>query len=228
MINYHFPAWTAEDGSGLTDREALVFGTVNQIIERYVYRLPVDVLAICRACGIAVRPLSWYTQQGMDPEALFTIWGNTDGVAATCEGRSVINYNDQTPHNRARFTLSEELMHILLGHTSDPRFCIFSQDFDPVVYEQYEREAKTAAGMLLFPASLYLRHRLTASDAAFAHVCDISEACAWTTRRFYEARLLEMKKFASQKVVQYDRTPLTAAPKRPVDVWQGEEEYRRL
>lgn len=228
-LYFSFPSWAAEDGRQLTDRERLVLRTVNLLIERNVYSLPVDVMAICRAYNIDVVPLSYYTEQGMTPKDLFTIWGNPDGVASTCQGRSVINYNDRAKENRARFTLSEELMHVLLGHTEDPRFSVFSQSYEPEVYAQYEREAKTAAAMLLFPASLWLRHGREATDAAFARVCRISKACAWTTRRWYQDNDELVRKYATKKSLSYDRDLLgTSGTRRALDVWPSENEYRAM
>ena len=197
---HYFHAWPEEFGSTMTDRDKLIFDISNAVLERFVYTLPVDISAIIRTLGIRTLTAADYEQLGMTREELFSVWGNTDGAAGRICGREVINYNEKKPPLRVRFTLAEELMHILLGHTADPSFGA-DRSYSSDTYAQYEHEAKTAAGLILIPAQVYIRHR-TASREAIAGLCGVSAACAFTTTEWYEEHLDLIAAAATSKYIQ--------------------------
>lgn len=220
MIRSHVPEWGRETDALLTDRQRLVFDTANGILSRYAFTLPVDVFRICRVLDVDLIPLSRYEEQGFTEEEMRIVWGNPDGAASHFNGRPVIGYNDRAPMHRQRFTLAEELMHVLLGHVCDPRFNAFTQEYDPAIYTRYEYEAKTAAGLILFPAFFYFRHRRSYDLHTLARACDISDACAVTCALYYDQEDRLLHSVCSQKVLRH-RLPAqpTIRPPRPLDVW---------
>jgi hypothetical protein len=215
MRRPNFHAWSEEFGSTLTDRDKLIFDISNAVLNRFVYALPVDIFGIIHALGIRTLTAADYEQLGMTREELFSVWGNEDGAAGRICGREVINYNEKKPPLRIRFTLAEELMHILLGHTADPSFGA-DRSYSSDTYAQYEHEAKTAAGLVFIPAQVYIRHR-GASREAIARVCNVSAACAFTTAKWYEEHLDLAMSAATSKFIQYDRKVLKNE-KKPVGV----------
>ena len=219
MIERHVCAWGEETDARLSERQRLVFETVNTVVRRYVNRLPVDVERICALCGVELLRLSDYEAKGFTAQEMETVWGNPDGAASFGAGHPVIGYNDRAPARRLRFTLAEELMHVLLGHVHDPRFNAFSQDYDPALYALYEAEAKRAAGMLLFPPALYYAHRRSASLAQLARICRVSKACAWTCARDYEANETLLREVFTAKRLDYARPRSPRAAAAPRDVW---------
>lgn len=230
-IKNRFPAWSEEDRAAIpiAVTDARVFAAANEVLDRFVTTLPVDPLRLARLYGVRVLPLSWYEDRGLPSAELFQVWGNVDGVASKQDNTYMINYNDRAPHHRARFTLTEELMHILLGHVNDPRFSVWSQDYSEDVYRAYENEAKTAAGLVLFPAGLWGRHQ-RASDRAVSKVCDISEACAYTTRKYYEEHEILVRAAATHKRLIYSQDALRSPiPYRgPISVWPSEQELTAM
>ena len=142
------------------------------------YTLPLNIGALCRALGLALRPLSEAAREsGMDEREVLALWGNPDGVLQRSGGRSCICYNDRRPPRRVRFTLCEEIAHHLLGHLDEPGFCVFRQDYREETYARCEAEARFAAGLLLCPPRwFYAQGPLTA--AAISRRCGVSMACA--------------------------------------------------
>lgn len=177
----------------MTERDRRVVRTANELVRRHGLTLPVDVAALCRRYGARLVTLSELERRGMSREAVFAVWGNRDGVAmATRRGRA-ISYNDRAAENRVRFTLAEELMHLLLGHTADRRFAAARQSYDAAVYACYEAEAKHGACMLLVPPTVYFRYRELYGTAGVARLCRVSRACAWTAGRYYEENENELR-----------------------------------
>ena len=159
----------------MTERDRRVVRTANELVRRHGLTLPVDVAALCRRYGARLVTLSELERRGMSREAVFAVWGNRDGVAMASRRGRAISYNDRAAENRVRFTLAEELMHLLLGHTADRRFAAARQSYDAAVYACYEAEAKHGACMLLGPprsisaiASCTVRPASPASAASHA------------------------------------------------------------
>lgn len=204
----------------MTDRDSFVIRTANYVIDRNVYRLPVDIMAICRSFGIRLLTASEYIIRGMDARLLFGIWGNPDGSAVSMGNNHVINYNDMAPENRQRFTLAEELMHILLGHTRDQRFNAFSQTYPEDVYMMYEGEAKHGAGMLLVPPSVYFKYCRIYGVNQIAKLCRVSRACAYTVAKYYDENEADLRELFTQKYIDCRTENLTPKNRyRPLDVW---------
>lgn len=177
----------------MTERERRVVRTANELVRRHGLTLPVDVAALCRHYGARLVTLSELERRGMSREAVFAVWGNRDGVAMSGRHGRAIGYNDRAAEKRIRFTLAEELMHLLLGHTADRRFAVASQRYDEALYARYEAEAKHGACMLLIPPTVYFRYRELYGTEGVARLCRVSRACAWTAARYYEENEEELR-----------------------------------
>lgn len=165
----------------MIDRTRYVLSTATEFIRKNVKSIPVDIFSLCVDCGVSLVPLSQMIRDGFDANVVFGLWGNPDGTSSLWKGKAVIAYNDSMPNNRVRFTLAEELMHILLGHLGDSRFNMFSQEFDEKTYAQYEHEAKMAAGMLLCPPKFFYTFEDELNPYWLSEFCSISESCAERT-----------------------------------------------
>lgn len=149
------------------------------------YALPLNVEALCRTLGIALRPLSAIVgESGLSEGEVLALWGNPDGVLQRAGGRFFICYNDGRAPNRVRFTLCEEIAHRLLGHLDEPGFSVFSQDYRAEVYARCEAEARFAAGLLLCPPRWFFA-REEPGESALARRCGVSRACARRLREDY-------------------------------------------
>ena len=198
----------------MTEREREIVRLSDALVRRHGLTLPVDVEALCRFCGARLYTLSELERRGLDSETVFALWGNRDGVAmASRRGRS-IGYNDRAADVRIRFTLSEELMHLLLGHTEDPRFFVGEQSYDDLTYARYEAEAKRGACMLLVPPTVYFRYRALYGHAAIARLCGVSRACVWTAAQYYERNESELRALFTARPLRCDTRGLPQ--KRPI------------
>ena len=130
-----------------------VYNTVfNFMIEHNINSVPVKAVEIANLIDAELIPLSTLAKQsGLSSEDIISVLGSHDGV--TCvyhtQNKNVhkIIYNDKQSKERIRFTCLEECSHILLGHTEDPRFGIFSQSYEEMVYLKYDELARIAAGL---------------------------------------------------------------------------------
>ena len=163
-----------------------IIRVVNVVVNSYDYTLPINIEALCHTFGARMTTIDDAVALGLDRDTVLKCIGNKDGVAN--EGRKVwgIIYNKNAPVNRLRFTLSEELMHHLLGHTKDPRFNAISPSYDHATYMKYEEEAKAAAGMLFVSPLLYHRFSRTLTKAGMADLFGVSEACVHVVSQLYE------------------------------------------
>ena len=205
-----------------TERDRFVVRTADELIRRHGYILPVDVAALCAVNHARLISLTELEKSGMDREAVFAVWGNRDGVAMSGRRGRAIGYNDRTAEKRVRFTLAEELMHLLLGHTRDKGFAVASQSYDEETYARYEAEAKHGACMLLIPPTVYFRYRALYDTAGIARLCNVSRACAWRAARYYEENEAELRELFTAEPV---RRPVGALarrrPLRPLRVSAG-------
>ena len=156
-----------------------------RVIERYYAHIQRNIASLCSIYGIKLMPLSLYLENGFTKEDFFISIGNEDGAASCCDGAYYIFYNDFQPHYRIRFTIAEELMHVLLGHTDDHRFQLGAQ-YQDVIYDQYEREAKLGASFILMPPKLYYTYRNFYNFKKLAWIFDMSEAAAYRAIKLYE------------------------------------------
>ena len=163
-----------------------IIRVVNIVVDRCIYKLPVDIQALCHTFGARMTTIDDAVALGLDKDIVLKCIGSKDGVAN--EGRKVwgIIYDKNAPVNRLRFTLSEELMHHLLGHTRDPRFNALDPSYDHATYMQYEEEAKAAAGMLLVSPLLYRRFNRSLTKEGMANMFGVSLPCLYTAAQLYE------------------------------------------
>ncbi len=200
----------------MTERERAVVRLANELCARHALTLPVDIETLCRHYGARLCTLSELEAQGLDSETVFALWGNRDGVAMASRRGRLIGYNDRAAENRIRFTLAEELMHLLLGHTEDARFAVGRQSYDDDTYARYETEAKRGACLLLVPPTVYFRCRCRGSLAALARLCRVSRACAWTAAQYYEQNENELRALFTARPLRCDARALSRPqPLRP-------------
>lgn len=192
----------------MTEREKRVVRLANELVSRHALTLPVDVAALCPLYGARLIPLSELEAEGLDSETVFALWGNRDGVAMASHRGRTIGYNDRAAEKRIRFTLAEELMHLLLGHTADSRFSVAEQSYDAETYARYESEAKRGACMLLVPPTVYFRYRALYGVGGIARLCRVSHACAWTAAQYYEQNEQELRALFTAHPLHCDTSAL--------------------
>ena len=192
----------------MTEREKRVVRLANELVRRHACTLPVDVAALCPVYGARLIPLSELEEKGLDAETVFAVWGNRDGVAMASRRGRTIGYNDRAAEKRVRFTLAEELMHLLLGHTEDSRFRVGEQSYDAGTYALYEDEAKKGACMLLIPPTVYFRYRELYGQAGIARLCRVSRACVWTAAQYYEQNEAELRALFTARPLKCDTRAL--------------------
>jgi Zn-dependent peptidase ImmA (M78 family) len=174
-------------------RASLVVNNTLEFVHKNVTSFPVDLKTIAYFNRIKLLPLSKQIADGQDQNIIFEFWQNTDGAAHVYCKRGhdirIIGYNDRKPPRRVRFTLAEEIMHIILGHSYDIHFDVNGGRFDPEIYAAYEEEAHLAAGLLLCnPKTCYrldferqltesdlMRIFLVSRDCAYRTICDLHE-----------------------------------------------------
>ena len=201
----------------MTERDRRVVRLANELVRRHALTLPVDVAAVCPIYGARLLSLSELEQKGLDAESVFAVWGNRDGVAMASRRGRTIGYNDRAAEKRIRFTLAEELMHLLLGHTEDERFRLGEQSYDAETYALYEAEAKHGACMLLVPPTVYFRYRELYGLGGIARLCRVSRACAWTAAQYYDENEKELRVLFTARPLKCDTRGLTRrSPLRPV------------
>ncbi len=205
----------------MTERDRFVIAAASDAVSGLT-RLPVNMEALCRSRGVRLLPASAFAEQGLPGERLFPLWGNRDGVVLRRERLHVICYNDAVPPARRRFTLAEELMHILLGHTLDADFSVFGQCWAEETYQRYEREAKHGAAMLLLPPPVYSRLRGSLTPERIGAVCGVSKSCARTAARRYEEHEQELRRLFTASPPPFEAEPAPWPPRpvrRALDVW---------
>lgn len=170
------------------DRLRFIVGIVKDITLRHVAVLPVDIYALCRTYRGRMTTIEDAVALGLDRDKIVACMGSQDGVAT--RGRRVwgIIYDKNAPENRLRFTLAEEFMHTILGHTLDARFNALCPSYDAETYARYEEEAKVAASLLLCVPSVYYRFRRTKSTRALCKLFGVSVACLCRTRKLLDEK----------------------------------------
>lgn len=141
--------------------------------------LPLDIEQLCKDMGIELRPLSQITRKtGLTKREIFDIWGNKDGAVCAYQHHYIIAYNDLQPSGRVRFTLGEEICHIICGHVEDCRFTMFNQTYSEGTYQQYEEEARIGAGILLCQPQYFFANLDLLTPDRLAQMCGITGQCA--------------------------------------------------
>lgn len=141
--------------------------------------LPLHIGKLCNRLGIELCPLSdIIADTGLSKQAVFDIWGNEDGAVMQFDGHSKIAYNDFLSKGRRRFTLCEEISHVVLRHVEDSRFNAFNQSYGSRIYREYEEEARIGAGLLLCQPQYFFLHRDLLTPSSVSYLCDITNKCA--------------------------------------------------
>ena len=199
------------------ERLSEIIGIVKELARVHVLTLPVDIEKMCRLYGARMTTLEDAEAMGINRSTLLECMGNRDGVAT--RGKKVwgIIYDKNAPINRLRFTLAEELMHTILGHTLDERFDALDPSYSEEVYRRYEEEAKVAADLLLISPFVYYRFRRTLGVKNLAKLFAVSVACLQTAARFYDERervirrswgsVQPMMEMVSEWAKQYKKKP---------------------
>lgn len=127
---------------------------------------------------------------GMKEQDIFNLWGNEDGtVNAWLDNNQYhvrIAYNDHQIIERQRFTICEELSHIILGHIYDQTFNVFNQNYQDDIYAKYDCEARVGAGLLLCNPKFYYQNRDSLTLETLEYICAITPSCAKVRRDVFD------------------------------------------
>lgn len=149
------------------------------MLDNEINSIPFRPLSLCNSLNIKTVPLSKMVEDtGIPEENIFYIWGNQDGVINYYNGEHKISYNDTVTDGRIRFTFGEELSHMILGHTLNPEFNMFSQNYCPEIYEQYEEEARIGSGLFMCHPKFFYCHQQALTPNNLALVCGLTTPCA--------------------------------------------------
>ena len=182
--------------------------------------VPLDLPALCSSLGIDLVPLSRIMNDtGLTAQEVFAIWGNEDGAVNMCGGTHRIAYNDRLPQGRIRFTLCEELAHVVYAHTADPDFNIFFQRYAPGKYANYDEEARLGAGFLICHPKFYYTHERLLTPKHLSEICNITLPCARARCEIYAKYRDEIK---NNFTYQFAKIPTT-----PINLWKYERICRR-
>lgn len=174
--------------------------------------VPLDIIGLCKRIGVELVPLSDITDcTQLSAEEVFQIWGNRDGVVNACKGVYRISYNDYLSYTRRRFTLCEELAHIIYGHIEDADFNICRQSYAEEKYRQYEEEARLGAGLLLCPPRFYYAYEYFLTPENMARICNISLPCAQVRYETYKSGKAEITALPAYQ--------FSSIPKSSADLW---------
>ncbi|MEE0120606.1 MAG: ImmA/IrrE family metallo-endopeptidase [Agathobaculum butyriciproducens] len=169
------------------ERRQQIYTTVFQfIIDHNICTLPIDIYQIADILHVPLTSLSQIVQESdLSKEDVLCIWKNEDGCVHSYtdkDGRTKyrIAYNDEKPKGRMRFTIAEELSHIMLGHTNLEEFNMFHQSYSEAKYQMIDEEARIAAGILLCSPKFYYEQGFIYDVSELALAYSITEACAKT------------------------------------------------
>lgn len=197
------------------NRRQKVYTTIFKFItNNHIATLPIDIEAIAKILNAKIVPLSQIVTEGrLTEQEVLNIWKNEDGCVHCYSDKHgqahyKVAYNDRKPYRRIRFTIVEELSHIILGHTACSDFNVFCQSYSEEKYRKFDEDARIAAGILLCSPKFYY-HTAHKHDAkSLATICDITESCAKT-------RICVFTKFESE----ITRNPYYAALPVPSYAW---------
>lgn len=160
-------------------RRTLYTKTFRFMLENKVKSVPLDLNNLCNSCGVELIPLSQITKEtGLTKAEVFAIWGNQDGAVNAYNGIHRIAYNDCCCTGRTRFTICEELGHIICDHTNDPEFNIFAQAYSNEKYSCYDEEARLVAGFLVCHPKFFYTYEKMLSPQLLSTICEITLPCA--------------------------------------------------
>jgi Zn-dependent peptidase ImmA (M78 family) len=111
----------------------------DNIIKRFQYKTPVDVVAIANEFGIEI----FTSDFGGQPYA---------GKIEKKDGKYFIYVNVKDPYKRQRFTIAHELAHFILHkHLFENRALIDNELYRSGLNNEYETEANKLAADILMP-----------------------------------------------------------------------------
>lgn len=149
------------------------------MLDNCIDTVPFQIAPLCKKLDVALVPLSSIIKDtGLSMQAVFDIWGNEDGVINRYGGKHRISYNNLVPRGRVRFTVSEELAHMVFGHTENPEFNMFGQNYCQATYDQYEEEGRMGAGMLICHPKFFYSNQNILTPGNLALACDLTIPCA--------------------------------------------------
>lgn len=160
-------------------RQFLYSDILHFMKDNRVNTVPIDLNQLCSRAGVDLVPLSNIVKDaGLSADEIFNIWGNEDGSVTYFGGKHRIAYNDGQPSGRIRFTICEELAHIVFKHTEDPDFNVFCQSYNSEKYKLYDEEARIGAGFLICHPKLFYAYEHCLTPAHLSVLCDITLPCA--------------------------------------------------
>lgn len=176
--------------TGMTPIErSYIYDKVFQLlVDCNITTLPVQLEKILDFLDVGLIPLSRIIRgTGCGKEEIFKLWGNRDGHLMTCavaEGYLLkIAYNDlDFSQGRTRFTISEEIAHILLGHYKDDMYRINAPvPWYDEIYQQHEKQARLAAGLILCPPPVFYQIPQYLTVQAISGLCSVTPKCSKTS-----------------------------------------------
>ena len=163
------------------DRQQLYSTVFCFMITHNINTVPIKLSPLCKSIGVDLVPLSQITANlNLFPQQIFSFWGKEDGVIHRYKDRHCIAYNDTVSTRRIRFTVCEELSHMILGHTQDVRFNMLNQNYCSETYLQYEAEARIGAGILMCNPKFFYKYESQITPNQLAELCELTTSCANT------------------------------------------------
>ena len=188
-------------------RQVLYSKMLRFMIDLKINSVPADLWEICARAGVELVSSSQIAKEtGMSEEDIFSIWGNVDGTTNSFRGRYRISYNDTQPITRARFTICEELAHIVYGHVEDPDFSVAHQSYSDNKYAQYDEEARLGAGFLLCHPKFFYTYERYLVPQHLSELCGISLPCAKARHEIYTKYKPEITANATYQFTGVPRT----------------------
>lgn len=163
-----------------TERRQEIYSKIFQfMVDNNICSIPFEIEPLCKQIEVDLVPLTEIVAHtGLTAQEIFSIWGNEDGVIHRYQNKHRISYNDNAPHGRKRFTICEELSHMILGHTKDQRFCMCRQDYCAETYAQYEEEGRIGAGLLMCNPKFFYTYENSITPSKLAEICCLTLPCA--------------------------------------------------
>ena len=183
--------------SNIDDKRDVYTKVFKFIIDNNIDTIPVSHEKLADILNVELIPLSDLIKAGFKERDIFRIWGNNDGVVNCYVDKQnkqhyKITYNDLSSGYRKRFTIMEELSHIILGHTDDTDFNLFNQCYEQSKYNTYDEDARICAGFLLLSPMFYFTYQRDMPIKFISDICKISETCAHTRCDIYNKFKLDI------------------------------------
>lgn len=172
-------------GTTKSERNAIYDKVFQLLIDCHITMLPVSLNRILDFLEVSMIPLSRIIRGSrLSKEEILKVWGNNDGhlMANLDHGKEKLQiaYNDlDIPKGRIRFTISEEIAHIILEHYKDNMYRISNPTkWCDETYQQHEIQARLAAGLILCPPPVFDLIPSYLNIKAISGLCNITTECA--------------------------------------------------